>query len=125
MLILDNTPVFIGILPDADRNTLRGLADMFSQEYSSGVAVIASGTYIDPERYIDPRIVVSVSKDLVDQGLNASELAKFVAAPLGGSGGGRPTMAQAGGKDTSRDKIEQALKGVPNWVEEKKKHKKK
>jgi len=38
-----------------------------------------------------------------------------VAAPLGGSGGGRPTLAQAGGKDPSQ--LPQALAGVPAWVE--------
>ncbi len=124
ILVLDDTPVFTVTLPDADRDTLRGLADIFRQEYPSGIAVIASGTYIDPEIYADPRIVVSVSGDLVEQGLNAGELAKFVATPLGGSGGGRPTLAQAGGKDTSKKEIDEVLKRVPDWVKEKKKKKK-
>jgi alanyl-tRNA synthetase len=47
--------------------------------------------------------------------LNAGELVKFVAAPLGGSGGGKPTLAQAGGKDAS--KLPEALASVKGWVE--------
>ncbi len=121
VLVLDNIPIFTGILPDADRDTLRGLADSFRQQYPSGIAVIASGTYVDPGRYGDPRIVISVSRDLVDQGLDAGELAKFVATPLGGSGGGRPTLAHAGGKEASKGKIEEVLGTVPNWVKDKKK----
>jgi alanyl-tRNA synthetase len=58
-----------------------------------------------------------VTEDLVKRGLNAGELVKFVAAPLGGSGGGKPTLAQAGGKDAS--KLEEALASVPKWVEKK------
>jgi alanyl-tRNA synthetase len=42
---------------------------------------------------------------------------KYVAVPLGGSGGGRPTLAQAGGKDASQ--LPQALAGVAGWVEAK------
>ena len=40
---------------------------------------------------------------------------KFVAAPLGGSGGGRSTFAQAGGKNA--DKLEETLATVQDWVE--------
>jgi alanyl-tRNA synthetase len=61
-----------------------------------------------------PTIVASVSEDLVQRGLHAGELVKFVAAPLGGGGGGRPTLAQAGGKDASN--LDQALASVKEWV---------
>jgi len=64
-----------------------------------------------------PILVASVSDDLVRRGLHAGELVKFVAAPLGGSGGGRPTLAQAGGKEASG--LDQALASVASWVEEK------
>jgi alanyl-tRNA synthetase len=42
---------------------------------------------------------------------------KFVAAPLGGSGGGKPTLAQAGGKDATQ--LQQALAAVAGWIREK------
>jgi len=60
-------------------------------------------------------VVAAVSEDLVKRGLHAGELVKFVAGPLGGGGGGRPTLAQAGGKDAS--KLASALASVPGWVE--------
>jgi alanyl-tRNA synthetase len=52
-------------------------------------------------------LIVYVSKDLVKKGLNASEIAREGARVIGGSGGGRADMAQAGGKDVA--KLEEAL----------------
>ncbi len=49
-----------------------------------------------------PMIVAAVTDDLVKRGLHAGNLVKELAGMLGGSGGGRPNMAQAGGKDASR-----------------------
>jgi alanyl-tRNA synthetase len=63
-----------------------------------------------------PTIVAGVTEDLIPKGLNAIELIKFVAAPLGGGGGGKPTLAQAGGKDATM--LSKALQGVEGWVEE-------
>jgi alanyl-tRNA synthetase len=53
---------------------------------------------------------------LVEQGLHAGNLVKAVAKEVGGGGGGRPTMAQAGGRDPSR--ITEALSQVPGLVEQ-------
>ncbi|HQK05411.1 MAG TPA: DHHA1 domain-containing protein, partial [Anaerolineaceae bacterium] len=55
-------------------------------------------------------IICSVTEDLVKRGLNAGELARQAAAIVGGSGGGRPVMAQAGGKDPAR--LPEALSSV-------------
>ena len=49
-----------------------------------------------------PVLVAAVSQDLVDRGLHAGELVKEAARHVGGGGGGKPTLAQAGGKDASR-----------------------
>jgi len=46
--------------------------------------------------------VVAVSEDLIHRGVNAADLARAAAKILGGGGGGRPTLAQAGGTDPSR-----------------------
>jgi alanyl-tRNA synthetase len=100
--------VLTAILGDADADTLRQMADIFRQRYPSGIAVLAA---IFEGR---PTIVASVSEDLVQRGLHAGELVKFVAVPLGGGGGGRPTLAQAGGKDASN--LDQALASVKDWV---------
>ncbi|MEW6568929.1 MAG: alanine--tRNA ligase [Chloroflexota bacterium] len=101
-------PLLVGIIPEADADLLRSLTDRFRQEHPTGVAVLAS-TYEDR-----PVIVAAVSQDLVPRGIHAGELAKAAAQYVGGSGGGRPTLAQAGGKDASR--LLQALEQVPEWL---------
>jgi alanyl-tRNA synthetase len=57
-------------------------------------------------------LVVAVTKDLMNSGLHAGKMIKEVAAVVGGSGGGRPDMAQAGGKDPARlgEALEKAYK---------------
>ncbi|MFN2126867.1 MAG: DHHA1 domain-containing protein, partial [Anaerolineales bacterium] len=84
-------------------------SDKFRERNPSGIAVIAS---VNSDG--KPIIVSTVTDDLVQKGLHAGELVKLVAAPLGGSGGGRPTFAQAGGKDAK--KLEEALANVEDWV---------
>ena len=54
--------------------------------------------------------VLKISKDLVGKGLNAGKLIKEIAKIAGGSGGGRPDMATAGGKEPA--KIDEALKAA-------------
>jgi len=107
----DGIPVLSTIIPDMDADTLRLMADMFRKYYPHGVAILAS---IQDNR---PVIIASVSEELVKRGLHAGELAKSIAEPLGGGGGGRPTLAQAGGKDAS--KLEAVLAGVLSMVQKK------
>ncbi len=102
-------PVLAAVIDDADADTLRELSDRFRQRHPSGVAVLAS---VSPDG--KPILVAAVTEDLVKRGLHAGELVKYVAAPLGGGGGGRPTLAQAGGKDAV--KLGQALDSVKDWV---------
>jgi alanyl-tRNA synthetase len=104
--------VLAAALPGADADTLRSMCDRFRQRFPSGVALLAS---VDGDGR--PMLVASVSEDLVKRGLNAGDLVKVAAQPLGGSGGGRPTLAQAGGKDASR--LDEALASVLTWVEQK------
>jgi alanyl-tRNA synthetase len=108
--LVKDVPVLTAELAGADADTLRQMTDRFRQRYPSGVAVLAST--IDGR----PMVVASVTDDLTQRGLHAGELVKFVAQILGGGGGGRPTLAQAGGKDPA--KIQEALAGVPSWVNE-------
>ena len=109
--VVSGIPVFTATLPGADIEALRQMTDRFRQKYPSGVCVLASVT--DGK----PALIAAITEDLVKRGLNAGELVKFVAAPLGGGGGGRPTLAQAGGKDAS--KLSAALASVFGWVEKK------
>jgi alanyl-tRNA synthetase len=97
---------------NADSETLRMMADTWRQRNpKAGVALLAS-IYNDR-----PLLVAAVTDDLVARGVKAGDLAGFVARQLGGGGGGKPTMAQAGGKDA--EKLPEALDSVKRWVEEK------
>jgi alanyl-tRNA synthetase len=99
-------------LHEADADTLRQMVDRFRLQYpEKGIAVLAS------ERDGRPIIIAAITNDLLARGINAIDLVKFVASPLGGGGGGKPTLAQAGGKDSS--KIDAALEGVESWVKDK------
>jgi alanyl-tRNA synthetase len=104
-------PVLAARLPNADVDTLREMSDRFRQRYPSGVAVLAS---VSADGH--PLLVAAVTEDLVQRGLRAGDLVKHVAQPLGGGGGGRPTLAQAGGKDATH--LDEALATVPVWVEQ-------
>ncbi len=88
---LDNTPM----------EAMREMADWFRNRVDRGVMVLASDSSGRPQ------IVVAVSDALVKDGTRAGDLIKPIARVVGGGGGGRPQMAQAGGRDSS--KIPQAL----------------
>ncbi len=114
--VLDRTSDVGGVeiltatLQDADVNTLRQMADKFRERNpKNAVAVLAC---VSKGR---PQLIAAVTDDLVARGIKAGDLVKFVAKQVGGGGGGRPTLAQAGGKDA--DKLDDALESVVGWVE--------
>ncbi|XJZ26320.1 alanine--tRNA ligase [Bacillota bacterium Lsc_1132] len=92
----------------ADINSLRNMADDIRQKLGSAVLVLGS---VNDGKV---NLIAAVTKDLIEKGYHAGKLVKEVAARCGGGGGGRPDMAQAGGKDPS--KLEEALKYVEQWV---------
>jgi alanyl-tRNA synthetase len=92
----------------SDVEGLRQFTDWFRGRYPSIVIVL--GAVINDR----PVLVTSVTPDLVERGIDASALVKSVAEVVGGGGGGRPTMAQAGGRDASR--LDEALGRVPRLV---------
>ncbi|MCM3701544.1 alanine--tRNA ligase [Paenibacillus macerans] len=81
---------------------LRGLADELKAKLPDAVLVL--GAPMEDK----VNFVVAVPKDAVERGLHAGKLVKEIAAVCGGGGGGRPDMAQAGGKDAG--KLDEALK---------------
>lgn len=105
---IQGVPVLRTVLPNADMEALREMADKFRQKFPSGVALLASD--LDGK----PVLLAAVTDDLVTRGLHAGNLVKQVAQVVGGGGGGRPTLAQAGGKDTS--KLSEALDQVPIYI---------
>jgi len=95
----------------ADEGTMREMTDWFRDKLGSGVVVL--GASIDRR----PRLVAAVTPDLVERGLHAGLMIQAVSKVVDGGGGGRPTMAQAGGRDLSR--LPEALGKVSEWVAEK------
>lgn len=87
---------------------LREMGDWFRDRLGSGVVVL--GTVINNK----PSFIATVTQDLIKQGLHAGKLVKEVAQVVGGGGGGKPNMAQAGGKDPSR--LDEALAKVDSLV---------
>lgn len=81
---------------------LRGLADELKAKLPDAVLVL--GAPMEDK----VNFVVAVPKEAVERGLHAGKLVKEIAAVCGGGGGGRPDMAQAGGKDAG--KLDEALK---------------
>ncbi|BCA53148.1 alanyl-tRNA synthetase [Nitrospira sp. KM1] len=92
-----------------DMNGMRALADRLRDKLKSGVVALGGATE-------DGKVslLVVVTKDLI-AAIKAGDLIKAMAAEVGGTGGGRPEMAQAGGKDPS--KLDAALGKVFELVE--------
>ncbi|MXX50123.1 MAG: hypothetical protein F4Z39_03615 [Chloroflexi bacterium] len=88
-------------LDSLSMEALREMADWFRNRVDRGVMVLAS------DNGGKPQIIVAVSDALVKEGARAGDLIKPIARVVGGGGGGRPHMAQAGGRDSS--KIPEAL----------------
>ena len=63
-----------------------------------GSAVVVLATAIDDK----PQMIVAVTEDLVKRGVHAGEIVKIISRTVGGGGGGRPALAQAGGRDLSK-----------------------
>lgn len=91
-----------------DMDSLRAIADTVKDKLRSGVIVLGAAA----EDKVN--LVAVVTDDLLSRKLHAGNLIKEVAKHTGGGGGGRPQMAQAGGKDPS--KLAEALAMVPGLV---------
>jgi alanyl-tRNA synthetase len=100
------------LVEDADLDTLRSMADHFRQKISKkGIIVIGA------EIENSARLVASVTDDLVKKGFHAGDLVQFTANQVDGGGGGRPGLAEAGGKNPKN--LPDALQSVPGWIKEK------
>jgi alanyl-tRNA synthetase len=115
-LLKDNLVTIGGVkvvyaqLPSAPMPAVMETGDMLKEGMGSGVAVLAS-VYEDK-----PFFIATATPDIVSRGVHCGKLIKKVSAIAGGSGGGKPDMAQAGAKDGA--KIDEALGEVPAIIEE-------
>jgi alanyl-tRNA synthetase len=101
--------VAAGVVAPADMNAFRTTADSLRDTLgSAGVGVIGAALGGKAS------VITVVTDDLVKRGLHAGDIVKEVARLVGGSGGGKPHLAQAGGKDP--DRLAAALGRVPEIV---------
>ncbi len=100
--------VIVGEVSNVDREGLRQLVDSLRQKLGSGV--VALGMPEDGK----VALIAGVTKDLTAK-VHAGKLIQALAKQVGGSGGGRPDLAEAGGKDTSA--LKSALQSVPGLLE--------
>jgi alanyl-tRNA synthetase len=96
-------------LDDVDPKSMRDMVDQLKNKLGSSAIVLA---VVEGDKVM---LCAGVSKDQMGR-VKAGDLVNFVATKVGGKGGGRPDMAQAGGNDPS--KLAEALAQVPAWVQE-------
>jgi alanyl-tRNA synthetase len=107
--VIKGASVYIKVFPNADGDTLRVMTDIFREKFDTGVIVLAS--VLNGK----PTIIAAVTENLISRGMNAGNLVKHVAGFVGGGGGGKPTLAQAGGKDP--EKLPLAMESVTSYIE--------
>jgi alanyl-tRNA synthetase len=83
-------------VPEVDMNELRNLGDQLKDKLGEGVIILASATAPDKVN-----LLAMATEGAMKQGAHAGNLIKELAALVGGGGGGRPNMAQAGGKSAA------------------------
>ncbi len=106
---VDGIKVVAAQLEAADVKTLRETVDQLKNTLGRAAVVLAA---VEDGKV---RLVAGVSKDAIDR-IKAGELVNAVAQQVGGRGGGRPDMAQAGGNDPAA--LPEALAAVPAWLQE-------
>ena len=94
---------------DISLNCMREISDEFRKDFSGGTAVFSN--IVENNKI---QLIVAVSDELTKKGFHAGKIAKRIAKDIGGSGGGRPQLAQAGGKDI--DKLDNVLNNLDKYI---------
>lgn len=105
---IEGVPLLAAKVNVKDMNALRQMVDEFKQQLTSGIILLAI------ENGEKVQLAGSVSEDLVKKGYHAGNMVKQAASICGGGGGGRPDMAQAGGKNP--EKINEALESAKDYI---------
>ena len=95
----------------SNADSMREISDWLRDKMGSGIVVL--GAVINDR----PTISVGITRDLVDGGADARDYARDLGRIIGGGGGGRPDMAQAGGRNA--DKLDEAIAGAADIVRQK------
>lgn len=107
---INGVKVATGILKDLDGDALRELGDKVKDKIGSGLVVLGSSN-ADKVQFL-----AMATKDAIAKGVHCGNIVKQIAKIAGGGGGGRPDMAQAGGK--LPEKLEDAVKEVEKIMED-------
>ena len=105
--VIDGISIIARSLDNTDPKNLRDAVDQLKNKLGTAVLVLAT---VNDSKV---SLVAGVTNDTTSR-IKAGELANFVAEQVGGKGGGRPDMAQAGGDNPKE--LESALAKVPQWV---------
>jgi alanyl-tRNA synthetase len=95
--VINGVNWFSMVVNNGSVDALRDLADLFRRDHPSGVALFAN---IDSSKNI--QLIATVTEDLVKSGISAGTIIKKAATEIGGSGGGRPQLAQGGGTNIEK-----------------------
>ena len=106
---VNGSQVLAAVIEGADAKSLRETLDRLKDKFKSAAIVLGS---VDAGKVT---LIAGVTADLTGK-VKAGDLVNHVATQVGGKGGGRPDMAQAGG--TQPDKLPGALASVRSWVEQ-------
>jgi alanyl-tRNA synthetase len=106
--VINGVKVLVAKVPPSRMEILREMSDQLREQLGSVVVVL--GTVYEDK----PAFLAAVTQDLVDRGYNAGEIVKQVARVAGGGGGGKASLAQAGGK--YKDKLDEALRLVRSLI---------
>ena len=105
--VIDDISIVAKSIDTADPKSLRDAVDQLKNKLGTAVLILAT---VNESKV---SLVAGVTDDTTNR-IKAGDLVNFVAEQVGGRGGGRPDMAQAGGDDPK--KLESALAKVPDWV---------
>ena len=109
MFLLEDISILKMQFENISIDILRELADEFRKDINKGIAIFSN---IEAGNKI--QLIVAVSDALTKQGFHAGNIARNIANKIGGSGGGRPQLAQAGGKDIG--KLKQVFDTINEFI---------
>ena len=112
-IVIDGISVIAKSLDGADPKNLRDTVDQLKNKLGTAALILAN---VDESKV---NLVAGVTDDTICR-IKAGDLVNFVAEQVGGRGGGRPDMAQAGGDNPKA--LENALAKVPDWIRSQLKH---
>jgi alanyl-tRNA synthetase len=107
---ISDTSIVIGKLSPTGAEQARAAVDMVKKKAKSAAAVFG---YVEGDR---ANLIAGVTDDLIRKGIKAGDIVKEIAPIIDGGGGGRPQMAQAGGKNP--EKIDDALAKAAEIIKE-------